>query len=82
MTRPESLEARVRRLEDCIAIRVLIARYGFSIDDRDMNAIGDCLCRDGLYVRPMACSTQMAGRQCWNSVPRPLRGARSGQSFH
>ncbi len=49
MTRPESLEARVRRLEDRIAIRELIARYGFSIDDRDMNAIGDCFCRDGRF---------------------------------
>ncbi len=45
----QDLEARVRLLEDRESIRELVARYGFAIDDRDMDAIGDCFCLDGQF---------------------------------
>jgi len=55
MTAEPSLETRLRRLEDRVAIEELIARYGLVMDDRDMDAMpglftGDVriLSRDGV----------------------------------
>lgn len=42
-----SIEERLRALEDRVAIEQLVARYGFVIDDRDMDAIADCFTEDG-----------------------------------
>jgi ketosteroid isomerase-like protein len=42
-------EQRLRRLEDREAIRELIARYGFAVDDRDIAAIAACFARDGAF---------------------------------
>ncbi|MHA7816112.1 MAG: nuclear transport factor 2 family protein [Pseudohaliea sp.] len=39
MSATSSLEARLRRLEDRVAIEELIARYGLVMDDRDMDAM-------------------------------------------
>jgi uncharacterized protein (TIGR02246 family) len=44
-----SLEDRVRALEDREAIRELVARYCFVIDDRDLEGIGDCFTVDGRF---------------------------------
>ena len=41
-----SLEERVQEIEDRLAIGELIARYGFRIDDRDMDAIADLFTED------------------------------------
>jgi ketosteroid isomerase-like protein len=43
----ESIERRLRMLEDREAIRNLVARYGFVIDDRDMDGVADCFTEDG-----------------------------------
>jgi uncharacterized protein (TIGR02246 family) len=44
---PESTERRLQMLEDREAIRNLVARYGFVIDDRDMDGVADCFTEDG-----------------------------------
>jgi uncharacterized protein (TIGR02246 family) len=44
-----TLEARIKALEDIEAIRNLTARYGFVIDDRDIEAVGDCFTQDGRF---------------------------------
>lgn len=43
-----SLEARVARLEARTAIRELVARYCFAVDERDVAGIGECFARDGV----------------------------------
>jgi len=42
-----SLERRIQRVEDELEIRNLVARYGFRIDDRDMDGVADCFTQDG-----------------------------------
>ena len=44
----ETIEQRIRRLEDRAAIDELIARYGFTIDDRDLPAIADLFTDDAV----------------------------------
>lgn len=46
---PRTIEQRLRRLEDREAIRELIARYGFAVDDRDVDGIAACFTRDGAF---------------------------------
>ncbi len=41
-----ALEARIRRLEDREQIKELVARYGFVVDNRDMEGIADCFVHD------------------------------------
>ena len=43
------LETRVRRLEDRVAIRDLVARYGFTVDDRDIQALARLFARHGRF---------------------------------
>lgn len=43
------LAERVRRLEDREAIRTLAARYGYVIDNRDMDGIALLFTRDGVF---------------------------------
>lgn len=49
MSAQPSIEARVKRLEDEAAIRQLVSRYCFVIDDRDLAGIGDCFTADGRF---------------------------------
>lgn len=42
------LEERVARLEARIAIRELVARYCFTVDERDIDGIARCFTRDGV----------------------------------
>ena len=49
MTNPQELGERVARLEDIEAIRTLVARYGFAIDDRDLARVGELFARDGRF---------------------------------
>jgi len=41
------LETRIRRLEDLEAIRGLAVRYGYAVDERDIDAIGALFSTDG-----------------------------------
>jgi uncharacterized protein (TIGR02246 family) len=41
------LERRVQALEDRAEIQNLVARYGFAVDDRDMDGVADCFTKDG-----------------------------------
>ena len=43
-----SVEQRLVRLEARVAIRELIARYCFAVDERDLDGIRDCFARDGI----------------------------------
>lgn len=45
----EQLRAEVAELSSREAIRTLIARYGMAVDDRDIPAIADCFCEDGVF---------------------------------
>jgi len=49
MTSARTLEQRLARLEDIEAIRTLVARYGFAIDDRDLAAVGELFTHDGRF---------------------------------
>jgi len=49
MTGPRTLEERIARLEDLEAIRALVARYGFAIDDRDLAAVAGLFTQDGRF---------------------------------
>lgn len=40
MTQPQTLEARLTQVEDRVALRELISRYNFAIDDRDLATVG------------------------------------------
>jgi ketosteroid isomerase-like protein len=44
-----TLEQRIARLEARVAIRELVARYCFTIDARDVEGIGQCFTRDGVF---------------------------------
>ena len=44
----DDLAARVRRLEDREQIRELVGRYGYTIDNRDIDALGECFTKDGV----------------------------------
>jgi ketosteroid isomerase-like protein len=46
-TRMTDLEARIRRLEDLEAIRGLAVRYGYAVDERDIDAICALFSPDG-----------------------------------
>jgi uncharacterized protein (TIGR02246 family) len=41
------LERRIQALEDRAEIQNLVARYGFVVDDRDMDGVADCFTEDG-----------------------------------
>jgi len=49
MSDPQTLEHRIRRLEDREEIRELVARYGIVIDDRVIDGIADCFTVDGAF---------------------------------
>jgi hypothetical protein len=44
-----TLERRIARLEARAAIRELVARYCFTIDERDIVGIGECFTRGGAF---------------------------------
>jgi ketosteroid isomerase-like protein len=44
-----SVEQRIARVEDCEAIRHLVARYCFAIDDRDLEVVGTLFAGDGRF---------------------------------
>jgi hypothetical protein len=43
------VEQRIARLEARVQIRELVARYCFTIDERDIEGIGQCFTRDGSF---------------------------------
>ncbi|MFJ9590904.1 nuclear transport factor 2 family protein [Streptomyces acidicola] len=43
------LEPRIQALEDRAAIQNLAARYGFAVDDRDIDTYADCFTEDGNF---------------------------------
>ena len=45
------VEARLQRIEDRFAILDLIARYYNAVDDRDIDAVGEMFCEDGVFGR-------------------------------
>src|ERR1700694_5297332 len=44
-----SLEARLRRVEDTLAIHELVARYAFAIDDRDFRTLRELYTQDAVF---------------------------------
>lgn len=49
MSAADELAARVARLEDHVEIRELVARYGFVVDDRDIDALAQLFTPDGCF---------------------------------
>jgi uncharacterized protein (TIGR02246 family) len=45
-----SLESRLRRVEDQLAIYQVISGYGYAVDGLNGNAVGDCYTADGVYA--------------------------------
>ena len=48
-TASRTVEQRIARLEARAQIRELVARYCFTIDERDVEGIGQCFTRDGSF---------------------------------
>jgi len=48
-TATQTVEQRIARLEARAQIRELVARYCFTIDERDVEGIGQCFTRDGSF---------------------------------
>ncbi len=48
-TAEADLAQRIARLEARVEIRELVARYCFAVDARDIDAIGRCFSRDGVF---------------------------------
>jgi uncharacterized protein (TIGR02246 family) len=64
-------EARIRRIEDRLAIRELVSAYTFAIDDRDLDRVANLFTEDGRFrsadgvmdaVGPKAICDQYRGR--------------------
>lgn len=49
MSQSTTIEERVARVEDRLAIRELISRYNMSIDDRDLKAVGSMFTGDAFF---------------------------------
>ena len=45
-----SVEARLRRLEDQIAIYQVVCGYGYSVDGLNGESVGQCYVEDGVYA--------------------------------
>jgi hypothetical protein len=56
-----SVEQRIARLEARAEIRELVARYCFTIDERDIEGIGQCFTREGSF-RSLDGAMNAAGR--------------------
>jgi hypothetical protein len=48
-TTSRDVEQRIARLEARVQIRELVARYCFTIDERDIEGVGQCFTRDGSF---------------------------------
>ena len=46
----DGVEARLRRLEDQLAIYQVINGYGYAVDGLNAAAVGDCYVEDGVYA--------------------------------
>lgn len=46
---PSALTQRLRALEDRLALRELVARYGFAVDDRDIDALAALFMPDAIF---------------------------------
>lgn len=49
MEQPQSLEQRLARVEDRLAIRELISRYNMAIDDRDLKTVGSLFTENAYF---------------------------------
>lgn len=49
MTYPQSLDERVTQLEDRIALRELVSRYNFAVDERDLATLASLFMPDGFF---------------------------------
>jgi uncharacterized protein (TIGR02246 family) len=56
-TREGSVEARLQKLEDTEAIRMLLVKYGRALDARDFRAYGDLFAKDGTWKGGMGSAT-------------------------
>jgi uncharacterized protein (TIGR02246 family) len=68
-----ALEARVRRLEDEVAIHRLIVRYGFAVDTGDADGAAAVFAENGVYDVDVGA---MEGR---DAVRAMVRGPRHGE---
>jgi ketosteroid isomerase-like protein len=50
MVTGQSIEARLRAVEDHIAVTQLVSAYGYAIDGRNKEVIGDLYAEDGVYT--------------------------------
>ena len=57
-----SLERRIQMLEDRAEIQNLVARYGFVIDDREMDRVAACFTEDGGLAPGTGSSAPAAGK--------------------
>lgn len=56
----ESLEQRVRRLEDRFAINDLVVQYATLLDDAQWDALGELFTTDGVFASPNSTTTGRA----------------------
>jgi hypothetical protein len=78
-TEPD-LEARVRRLEDRLAISELVARYGILLDNREYSAVGELFTEDARFWQHVG-DTDARTRRGIVAFYRERLG-HSGPSYH
>ncbi|MFC4595749.1 nuclear transport factor 2 family protein [Sphingobium tyrosinilyticum] len=64
----EAIDARLRRLEDQLAIYQLVCGYGYAVDGLNGEAVADCYAQDGVYT--VADSGRFEGREAVASITR------------
>ena len=75
-----TLEERISRLEDRSEIIELAARYANAVDDRDIEAVGEMFCEDGVFGRYNG-TDRAEGRDAIKAFYRERLGM-VGPSFH
>jgi ketosteroid isomerase-like protein len=63
-----SIEARLRKLEDQLAIYQVINGYGYAVDGLNANAVGECFVDDGIYA--VGDIGEMKGRATIEAITR------------
>jgi uncharacterized protein (TIGR02246 family) len=64
----DTIEARLRKLEDQIAIYQVINGYGYAVDGLNAEAVGSCYTDDGIYA--VGDIGEMKGRETIEAITR------------
>ena len=67
----QNIEARLRKMEDHLAIQQVISGYGYAVDGLNAQAVGECSVDDGIYA--VGDFGEMKGRKAIEAITRDSR---------